>query len=75
MGTLDLIQVFVETLDKYFENVCELDLIFHVDRVRRDCACDGGAAEGPDACVLRAVWATVGGSVTLDVGAGALYSG
>lgn len=25
--------VFVETLDKTFENVCELDLIFHVDRV------------------------------------------
>jgi AP-3 complex subunit sigma len=23
----------VETLDKCFENVCELDLIFHVDRV------------------------------------------
>lgn len=27
------IQVFVETLDKCFENVCELDLIFHVDKV------------------------------------------
>ncbi|XP_066241216.1 uncharacterized protein [Saccopteryx leptura] len=26
-------QVFVETLDKCFENVCELDLIFHVDKV------------------------------------------
>jgi len=26
-------QVFVETLDKHFENVCELDLIFHSDRV------------------------------------------
>lgn len=33
MGILDLIQVFVETLDKCFENVCELDLIFHVDKV------------------------------------------
>jgi len=28
-----LLQVFVETLDKCFENVCELDLIFHVDKV------------------------------------------
>lgn len=28
-----LTQVFVETLDKCFENVCELDLIFHVDKV------------------------------------------
>ena len=26
-------QVFVETLDRCFENVCELDLIFHVDKV------------------------------------------
>ncbi len=30
---MDLIQVFVEALDKCFENVCELDLIFHSDRV------------------------------------------
>jgi AP-3 complex subunit sigma len=29
LGILDLIQVFVEALDKCFENVCELDLIFH----------------------------------------------
>lgn len=33
LGILDLIQVFVEVLDKCFENVCELDLIFHVDKV------------------------------------------
>jgi AP-3 complex subunit sigma len=33
LGILDLIQVFVETLDKCFENVCELDLIFHSDAV------------------------------------------
>ncbi|XP_078490487.1 AP-3 complex subunit sigma-1 isoform X3 [Ciona intestinalis] len=32
LGILDLIQVFVETLDRCFENVCELDLIFHVDK-------------------------------------------
>lgn len=25
--------VFVEALDKCFENVCELDLIFHSDKV------------------------------------------
>jgi hypothetical protein len=28
-----LIQVFVETLDRCFENVCELDLVFHMDKV------------------------------------------
>eukprot|EP00008_Paramoeba_atlantica_P003835 CAMPEP_0201488150 /NCGR_PEP_ID=MMETSP0151_2-20130828/17295_1 /ASSEMBLY_ACC=CAM_ASM_000257 /TAXON_ID=200890 /ORGANISM="Paramoeba atlantica, Strain 621/1 / CCAP 1560/9" /LENGTH=171 /DNA_ID=CAMNT_0047873383 /DNA_START=56 /DNA_END=571 /DNA_ORIENTATION=- len=33
LGILDLIQVFVETLDKCFENVCELDLIFHVPKI------------------------------------------
>ncbi|XP_064144581.1 AP-3 complex subunit sigma-1-like [Loxodonta africana] len=33
LGILDLIQVFMETLGKCFENVCELDLIFHVDKV------------------------------------------
>ncbi|XP_054723141.1 AP-3 complex subunit sigma-2-like [Uloborus diversus] len=33
LGILDLIQVFVETLDKCFKNVCELDLVFHIDKV------------------------------------------
>lgn len=33
LGILDLIQVFVESLDKRFGNVCELDLIFHVEKV------------------------------------------
>lgn len=34
LAILDLIQVFVESLDRTFENVCELDLIFHSDRVQ-----------------------------------------
>ncbi|PAV21856.1 Adaptor complex sigma subunit [Pyrrhoderma noxium] len=33
LGILDLIQVFVEALDRAFENVCELDLVFHFDDV------------------------------------------
>merc|ERR1712125_25339 len=33
LGVLDLIQVFVQVLDACFENVCELDLIYHFDRV------------------------------------------
>lgn len=33
LGILDLIQVFVEALDKCFENVCELDLIFNGPKV------------------------------------------
>ncbi|KAJ7596674.1 clathrin adaptor complex small chain-domain-containing protein [Mycena floridula] len=31
LGILDLIQVLVESLDRAFENVCELDLVFHFD--------------------------------------------
>lgn len=34
LGILDLIHVFVESLDHVFENVCELDLIFHTDKVK-----------------------------------------
>ena len=33
LGILDMIQVLVETLDKCFESVCELDFIFHMDRI------------------------------------------
>ena len=33
LGILDLLQVFVQVLDTCFENVCELDLIYHFDRV------------------------------------------
>lgn len=33
LGILDLIQVLVEALDQSFENVCELDLIFHFEEV------------------------------------------
>lgn len=32
LGILDLIQVFVQVLDACFENVCELDLIYHFDK-------------------------------------------
>jgi hypothetical protein len=39
-----LLQVFVESLDQRFENVCELDLIFHVEKVHHiiDEICMGG---------------------------------
>lgn len=32
LGILDLIQVFVESLDRCFQNVCELDLIFNSEQ-------------------------------------------
>jgi AP-3 complex subunit sigma len=33
LGILDLIQVFVESLDKSIQNVCEKDLIYQIDRI------------------------------------------
>ena len=33
LGILDLIQVLVETLDRHFKNVCELDIIFNSPQV------------------------------------------
>ncbi|KAG4941350.1 hypothetical protein JHK87_045221 [Glycine soja] len=33
LAMLDLIQVFVETLDKCFRNVCELDIVFNYSKV------------------------------------------
>lgn len=33
LAILDIIQTFVETLDVFFRNVCELDLIFNMDKV------------------------------------------
>jgi hypothetical protein len=33
LGVLEFIHLFVEVLDGYFGNVCELDLVFHFDKV------------------------------------------
>mmetsp|Transcript_33466 Transcript_33466/g.73218 ORF Transcript_33466/g.73218 Transcript_33466/m.73218 type:complete len:143 (-) Transcript_33466:78-506(-) len=35
LSILELIHLFVEVLDGYFGNVCELDLVFHFDKVYR----------------------------------------
>ncbi len=32
MAFLELIHNLVETLDKYFENVCELDIMFNIEK-------------------------------------------
>ena len=44
--TLEVIHEFVEVLDKYFGNVCELDLIFNFHKVRWRGVCFGGRGEG-----------------------------
>lgn len=33
LAILDIIRTFVETLDVFFRNVCELDIIFNMDKV------------------------------------------
>ena len=32
LGLLEFIHNLVETLDKYFENVCELDIMFNIEK-------------------------------------------
>ena len=32
LGILEFIHCLVETLDSYFENVCELDLMFNLEK-------------------------------------------
>ena len=34
LAYLETIHLFVELLDKYFSNVCELDIVFHFNKVR-----------------------------------------
>jgi AP-3 complex subunit sigma len=34
LGILDLVQVLVETLDRHFKSVCELDIIFNSPQAR-----------------------------------------
>lgn len=40
-------QVFVESLDRAFENVCELDLIFHFDQVSQFISVEAKLIRGP----------------------------
>jgi hypothetical protein len=34
LAILEFIHCIVETLDRFFANVCELDIMFHIDKVR-----------------------------------------
>ncbi|BAD53316.1 putative adaptin 3 [Oryza sativa Japonica Group] len=37
LAVLDLVQVFVETLDRCFKNVCELHIVFNFNKVNKAC--------------------------------------
>lgn len=55
--TLELVHHFVEVLDRYFGNVCELDLIFNFHKVQ--CCpsaahlCEGQGQPAPDTAELH----------------------
>ncbi|KAK6359711.1 Sigma-adaptin 3A [Orbilia brochopaga] len=58
LGLLDLIQVFVECLDRIFENVCELDLIFNFEtlhQVLAEMIQGGGVVEVDRATIVDSV--------------------
>ncbi|KDE06060.1 hypothetical protein MVLG_03612 [Microbotryum lychnidis-dioicae p1A1 Lamole] len=85
LGILDLIQVFVESLDRCFENVCELDLIFHFDQVHAllSCILTGGlvldtsidSIQASFSAQTKARKALQSGNGMSSVGSGLLSSG
>jgi AP-3 complex subunit sigma len=46
LALIDLIQVYVEALDRLFENVCELDLIFNFETLHWGCGGRDAVGEG-----------------------------
>ncbi|XP_058081421.1 AP-3 complex subunit sigma isoform X1 [Magnolia sinica] len=58
LAMLDLIQVFVETLDKCFKNVCELDIVFNFNKMHTildEIVLGGQVLETSSAEVMKAV--------------------
>ncbi|POO02532.1 AP-3 complex subunit sigma [Trema orientale] len=58
LAMLDLIQVFVETLDKCFRNVCELDIVFNYSKMHAildEIIFGGQVLETSSAEVMKAV--------------------
>ncbi|XP_024390499.1 AP-3 complex subunit sigma isoform X1 [Physcomitrium patens] len=58
LGILDLIQVFVETLDRCFKNVCELDIVYNFGKVHTildEIVMGGQVVETSSAEVMKAV--------------------
>jgi uncharacterized membrane protein YgcG len=46
LGMLEFIHALVETLDKYFENVCELDIMFNLEKAQFILGEGGGGGGG-----------------------------
>ena len=62
LSMLELIHNLVETMDKYFENVCELDIMFNIEKahfILDEIIMDGHIAETNKANILNPVVAIV----------------
>jgi len=56
LAILELIHLLVEALDKYFRNVCELDLMFNLDRsmmIVEEIVMNGQIVETSHRCILQ----------------------
>ncbi|OXB51112.1 UNVERIFIED_CONTAM: hypothetical protein H355_008449, partial [Colinus virginianus] len=59
LAILEFIHCFVETLDKFFENVCELDIMFHLEKahfILDEMVMDGCIVETNRANVLAPIY-------------------
>jgi len=55
---LEFIHAFVETLDKYFENVCELDIMFNLEKahfILEEMVTNGAVVETNKSNILKPV--------------------
>ena len=62
LSLLELIHNLVETMDKYFENVCELDIMFNIEKahfILDEMIMDGMIAETNKSNILNPVVAIV----------------
>lgn len=62
LSMLELIHNLVETMDKYFENVCELDIMFNIEKahfILDEIIMDGQIAETNKANILNPVVAII----------------
>ena len=58
LGILELIHALVETLDKYFENVCELDIMFNLEKahfILDEIVCNGQIVETNKTNILQPI--------------------
>ena len=72
LATLEFIHCLVETLDRYFSNVCELDLMFNLEMVRHPLLLQQACYLPPSCVASVAVFHLMPASTTL---AGAFHCG